>query len=259
MNIFDAFRLDGKQALITGGTRGLGLAMGQALAQAGAHLIIVGQNPENLDSASQELMVHGHHVQTLQADFYQPNAVEQMCDQALARFAPIDILVNNVGGRRENVPLEDQSLADWLRLIDFNLTSTIICTRKIGSAMLPRKWGRIINLGSICGAIAGRDIHGRHYETAKAAITGFTRAVAADWAPHGVTVNCIAPGPFLTDANKRWFRERPEFQTQVEKQIPLARLGQPHELGPLALYLASEASSFMTGTTLTIDGGYTLW
>jgi NAD(P)-dependent dehydrogenase (short-subunit alcohol dehydrogenase family) len=186
-------------------------------------------------------------------------ARSKRCATKLDRHEPIHILINNVGGRRENVALENQSLADWQRLMDFNLTSTIICTRKIGATMLPRKWGRVINIGSICGEIAGRSIHGRHYETAKAAIAGFTRAMAADWAPHGVTVNCIAPGPFLTDANKRWFRERPEFQPQVEAQIPMGRLGQPHELGPLALYLASEASSFMTGATLTIDGGYTLW
>jgi gluconate 5-dehydrogenase len=255
----DLFRLDGKRALITGGTRGLGLAMGHALAGAGADLIIVGSSPDNLATAQKELAAHGKRVETLQADFYKASEVEAMCDKALDRHEPIHILINNVGGRRENVALENQSLADWQRLMDFNLTSTIICTRKIGATMLPRKWGRVINIGSICGEIAGRSIHGRHYETAKAAIAGFTRAMAADWAPHGVTVNCIAPGPFLTDANKRWFRERPEFQPQVEAQIPMGRLGQPHELGPLALYLASEASSFMTGATLTIDGGYTLW
>lgn len=259
MNIFDYFRLDGKRALITGGTRGLGLAMGHALAQAGADLVIVGQNPDNLASAAKELTAHGKVVETLEADFYRAEAVEAMCEQALTRHAPIHILINNVGGRRENVDLAEQSLDDWRRLMDFNLTSTVICTRKIGSAMLPRQWGRVINIGSICGEIAGRGIHGRHYETAKAAVAGFTRAMAADWASRGVTVNCIAPGPFLTDANKRWFRERPEFQPQVEGQMPMGRLGEPHELGPLALYLASDASSFMTGAVLTIDGGYTLW
>jgi gluconate 5-dehydrogenase len=259
MTIFDSFRLNGKRALITGGTRGLGLAMGHALAQAGADLVIVSQNPENLISAQKELLAHGNKVNTLEADFYKAEAVEEMCERALGRHGPIHILINNVGGRRENIALENQALADWQRLMDFNLTSTVICTRKIGSAMVPRKWGRVINIGSICGEIAGRSIHGRHYETAKAAVAGFTRAMAADWAPHGVTVNAIAPGPFLTDANKRWFQERPEFQPQVEGQIPMGRLGEPHELGPLALYLAGDASSFMTGAVLTIDGGYTLW
>src|SRR4029077_4046037 len=125
--------------------------------------------------------------------------------------------------------------------------------------MCMRGWGRIINIASICGQIATRDIHGRHYETAKAALAGFTRAVAADWAPHGVTVNAIAPGGFLTDANRRWFRERPEFQKEIERLIPMGRLRSPEELGPRAVFLASSASSYMTGARVIIDGGYTLW
>jgi gluconate 5-dehydrogenase len=125
--------------------------------------------------------------------------------------------------------------------------------------MLPRRRGRVINIGSICGQVATRSIHGRHYETAKAALAGFTRAVAADWAPYGVTVNAIAPGGFLTDANRRWFRERPALRQEIEGVIPMGRLGEPDELGPLAVYLASDASSYMTGAVLVIDGGYTLW
>jgi gluconate 5-dehydrogenase len=125
--------------------------------------------------------------------------------------------------------------------------------------MLQRRSGRIINIASICGQVATRNIEGRHYETAKAAMVGFTRAVAADWAPRGVTVNAIAPGGFMTDANRRWFRERPEFQKEVEALIPMGRLGEPHEIGPLAVYLAGDASNYMTGAVLTIDGGYTLW
>ena len=125
--------------------------------------------------------------------------------------------------------------------------------------MLPRKWGRIINVASISGQVAVRGIAGRHYETAKAALVGFTKAVAADWAAQGVTVNAIAPGGFMTDANRRWFRERPEFIKEFETQIPMGRLGEPEEIGPLAVYLASEASRYMTGATLVIDGGYMLW
>jgi gluconate 5-dehydrogenase len=126
--------------------------------------------------------------------------------------------------------------------------------------MLAKRWGRIINIASIAGwCVSMRGIEGRHYETAKAALVGFTRAVAADWAPRGVTVNAICPGGFLTDANRRWFRERPEFKGEFEANIPMGRLGEPEEIGPLALYLASEASSYVTGAALVIDGGYTLW
>ncbi len=259
MNVLDRFGLDGRRALITGGSRGLGRAMAQALTEAGAELVLTGRDPGNLAKAQSELSALGRRVDVLTADMGQPQSCEAACDRILESFAPIDILINNVGGRRDNIPLVEQSLADWQRLIDLNLTSVFVCTKKIGGAMLPRRWGRVINIGSICGQIATRNIHGRHYETAKAALAGLTRALAADWAPHGVTVNAIAPGGFMTDANHRWFRERPELKQQIEAQIPLGRLGEPHELGPLAVYLASEASSYMTGAVVVIDGGYTVW
>jgi gluconate 5-dehydrogenase len=233
--------------------------MAQAFAEAGAELVLVGRDADSLAAVSAELAAPGRRVETLVADLNTPRGAEQLCDQVLAEHGPIDILVNNVGGRRENIPTETMPLETWQRLIDLNLTSTFICTRRIGGAMLPRRWGRVINIASICGQIATRNIHGRHYETAKAAVVGFTKAVAADWATQGVTVNAIAPGGFMTDANRRWFRERPEFRKEVEALIPMGRLGEPDEIGPLALYLASEASRYMTGAVLTIDGGYTLW
>ena len=125
--------------------------------------------------------------------------------------------------------------------------------------MRARGWGRILNVASIAGLVAFKDIGGRHYETAKAALVGFTRAVAADWAPDGVTVNAIAPGVFLTDPNRKWFAERPQYRTAIEARTPMGRLGDPEEIGPLALYLASDASRYMTGQVLILDGGYTLW
>ncbi len=259
MGVLDTFRLTGRRALVTGGSRGLGRAMAQALAEAGADLVLVGRDEASLAQAQTELAPLGRRIDVLTGDLATPAGTEQACAAVLARHGPIDILVNNVGGRRENIPLLEQSLADWQRLMDLNLTSAFLCSRIIGKEMVARRHGRIINIGSICGQIATRNIHGRHYETAKAALVGFTRAVAADWAPHGVTVNAIAPGGFMTDANRRWFRERPEFQKEFEAQVPMGRLGEPHELGPLAVYLAGEASSYMTGAVLTIDGGYTLW
>jgi gluconate 5-dehydrogenase len=259
VSVFDKFRLDGRRALITGGSRGLGRAIAQAFAEAGAELVLVGREAESLQRAQQELAVLNRRVDVLRGDLFTPAGTQQVCEAVLAEHGPIHILVNNVGGRRENIPTETMPLEDWQRLMDLNLTSAFLCTRLIGGAMLPRRSGRVINVASICGQVATRNIHGRHYETAKAALVGFTKAVAADWAPHGVTVNALAPGGFMTDANRRWFRERPEFQKEVEALIPMGRLGEPHELGPLALYLASDASSYMTGATLTIDGGYTLW
>ena len=259
MSVLDKFRLEGHRALVTGGSRGLGRAMAQAFAEAGADLILVGRDAAILNAARDELQPLGHDVRILAADLSSGESADQLCDVLLRDHPPIDILVNNVGGRRENIATEEMPLETWQRLMDLNLTSAFVCTKRLGGAMLPRRWGRIINIASICGQIATRNIHGRHYETAKAALVGFTRAVAADWAPFGVTVNAIAPGGFMTDANRRWFRERPSFQKEVESIVPMGRLGEPDEIGPLALYLASEASCYMTGALLVIDGGYTLW
>jgi len=169
-------------------------------------------------------------VDTVPADLTTPAGTQEMCATVLSRSEPIDILVNNVGGRRVNIATEEMPLEDWQRLMDLNLTSAFLCTKLIGGAMLKRRSGRIINVASVCGQIAGKNIQGRHYETAKAALVGFTRAVAADWAPFGVTVNAIAPGGFMTDANRRWFRERPELQQQIESQVPMGRMGEPAEI-----------------------------
>jgi gluconate 5-dehydrogenase len=259
VSVLDIFRLDGKRALITGGSRGLGRAIAQAFAEAGADLVLVARDQANLQRAREEMVGLGRDVAIMRADLVTPAAAETMCAQALDQHGPIHILVNNVGGRRENVRLEDQLFSSWQKLIDLNLTSAVVCTKILGTAMLQHGKGRIINIASICGQIATRSISGRHYETAKAGLVGFTRAVAADWAPRGVTVNAIAPGGFLTDANDAWFRERPEFREQIESMIPMRRLGHPEEIGPLAVFLASDASSYMTGAVIVLDGGKTLW
>ncbi|HEX2462365.1 MAG TPA: SDR family NAD(P)-dependent oxidoreductase, partial [Vicinamibacterales bacterium] len=179
--------------------------------------------------------------------------------RAIDAFGPIDVLVNNVGGRRFNVPTEEMPSDIWRTQLDLNVTSAFVCTKIVGGEMVKRRSGRIVNVASISGMIANRGITGRGYEAGKAALAAFTRAVAADWAPYGVTVNAIAPGVFLTDPNRRWFDENPDLKQTIESMVPMGRLGHPHEIAPLALYLASDASSFMTGAVIVIDGGYTLW
>jgi NAD(P)-dependent dehydrogenase (short-subunit alcohol dehydrogenase family) len=151
-------------------------------------------------------------------------------------------------------------LDTWRQMLDLNLTSTFLCTKLIGGAMVARgTGGRVINISSINALVANRGIAGRHYEAAKAAVLQFTRATAADWASHRVTVNAILPGGFMTEANQRWARETPEIIATFRAQIPMGDLGTPADLGPLAVYLASDASRYMTGAALVIDGGYTLW
>jgi NAD(P)-dependent dehydrogenase (short-subunit alcohol dehydrogenase family) len=259
MGVFDRFRLDGRTALITGGSRGLGRAMAQALAEAGADLILVGRDPDALATAREELAAAGRTVQTVPGDVGTLEGARAACDAALALGRPIDVLVNNVGGRRMDVPTEDFPLDEWRRLIDLNLTSALICCQKVGKPMLARGRGTVVNVTSVAGPIAIQGIRGRHYETAKAALTALTKSLAADWATCGVRVNAIAPGVFETAPNRRWFGTIPEFRDLFLAHIPMGRLGQPNELGPAAVFLASDASSYVTGTTLVIDGGYTLW
>lgn len=259
MSILDQFSLAGRCAVITGGSRGLGLEMARALGEAGAELIIVGSDEERLAVAGEELTTAGLVVHTVAADLSSPAEAERLCDRLLAEFPAIDILVNNVGGRRINTPTEDLPLEDWQRIVDLNLTQVFLCTKRLGGAMLKRGWGRVINIASINALWPGKAMRGRAYETSKAAVAMFTKAVAADWAAQGVTVNCIAPGPFLTDANQRWIGEKPEFEAEVAASIPMGRWGDPKEIGGLVVYLASEASSYMTGSVLVLDGGRLLW
>ena len=260
MSVLDRFRLDGRRLLITGGSRGLGREMALAIADAGADVVLTGRTQESLNQTAAEIRALGRQVETLQADMGDPRECESACRRILDEFPPIDILINNVGGRRVNIPTQEMPLETWQQMMDLNLTSTFLCTRWLGGRMVERgQGGRIINIASINSLVAGRGIAGRHYETAKAAVVQFTRATAADWAPHRVTVNAILPGGFMTDANIRWSKEHPEVIEKFRAQIPLGDFGPPEDLGPLAVYLASDASRYMTGASLVIDGGYTLW
>lgn len=258
MSVLDRFRLDGKRMLITGGSRGLGRAMALAIAEAGADVVLVGRSEESLSQTAAEIAALGREADMIVADVGDPTDCQTMCQTAL-RHGPIDILINNVGGRRIPTPTVDMPLEDWQSIIDLNLTSTFLCTRLIGGEMVRRGAGRVINIASISGMVANRGIGGRSYETSKAAVIHFTRATAADWAPHGVTVNAICPGGFMTEPNVRWSEEHPEVIDSFKAQIPMGEFGQPEDLGPLAVYLASDASRYMTGASLVIDGGYTIW
>jgi NAD(P)-dependent dehydrogenase (short-subunit alcohol dehydrogenase family) len=259
MNVLDRFRLDGKRMFITGGSRGFGRVIALAAAEAGADIVLNARDPAALARTAAEVRERGREVWTFAGDVGQPAECEALCGRVLAEGGPIDILVNNVGGRDLDVAIEDTDLATWQKFVDLNLTHVFICTRTIGGAMLARGQGRVINIASISGLVANRGIGGRHYETTKAAVIHFTRATAADWAPRGVTVNAICPGLFMTEPNLAWGKENPEIIATFVRGVPMGRTGEPHEIGPLAVYLASPASSYVTGATFVIDGGYTLW
>jgi gluconate 5-dehydrogenase len=259
MGVMSLFRLEGKRALLTGASRGLGREMALALAEAGADVVIVAREEAALEAAAEEIARFGHDVATVRKDISRPEDAEEMAREALERFGGFDVLVNNVGNRTLDVPTSDLSYDDWQRVIDLNLTHCFLCSRIIGAGMIERRNGKIINIASMSGIIVNRGINGRAYETAKAAVLAFTKTLAADWAPYNINVNAIAPGYFLTDVNREWFRKKPELGHAVTDQIPMGRCGEPAEIGPLAVYLASEASSYMTGSTVVIDGGFTLW
>ncbi len=259
MSVFDRFRLDGRRLFISGGSRGLGREMALAIADAGADVILVGRDKESLEQTAADIRQLGRQAATIQADVGIPAECETVCQHAINEHGPIDILINNVGGRRENIPTEEMPLEKWRELMDLNLTSAFVCTKLIGGHMIERgRGGRIINIASINAFVSGRRIAGRHYETSKAAMVQFTRATAVDWAKHGITVNAICPGGFMTEPNIRWSKLHPEVIEGFKGDIPLGDFGQPEDLGPLAVYLASDASRYMTGAALVIDGGYTL-
>ena len=259
MNVLDRFRLDGKRLFITGGSRGFGRVIALAAAEAGADVILNARDPDALARTADEVRARGRQAWTFAGDVAQPALCEALCRRVLDEAGPVDVLVNNVGGRKMDVAVEHTELATWQGFVDLNLTHCFICTKMIGGAMLARGEGRVINIASISGLIANRGIAGRHYETTKAAVIQFTRATAADWAPRGVTVNAICPGLFMTEPNLAWAKSNPDVIETYLRSVPMGRAGEPHEIGPLAVYLASPASSYVTGAAFVIDGGYTLW
>jgi len=261
MSVLEQFRLDGKTALLTGASRGLGKQMALAMAQAGASIVITGRDQANLDQAAAEIGASGVQVSTIKVDMMDMEQCEIMFKELGAgKHGNIDILVNNIGSRTGSQATQDLTLNDWQRAMDFNLTTCFLGTKYIGAAMIERgNGGRIINIASMNAFISNQGIGGRSYETSKAAMVQFTRSTAADWAQFGITANAICPGLFMTDANVEWNKTKPEVIEQITSSTPMGRAGEPNELGPLAVFLASPASSYMTGAALVIDGGYTLW
>jgi NAD(P)-dependent dehydrogenase (short-subunit alcohol dehydrogenase family) len=234
--------------------------MALALADAGADVVITGRTQETLDATAHEIRERRRQAWTVQADMGRPAECEAACLDVLRAYRPIDILINNVGNRVGSHPIVEDTADTWREVLDLNLTSCAVGTRIFGQAMLERAaGGRVINIASISALIANRGIGGRGYETAKAAVLHFTRCAAVDWAPHGITVNAICPGLFMTDTNREWNERRPEVIEEFVKHIPMGRPGQPDEIGPLAVYLASPASAYVTGAAFVIDGGYTVW
>jgi len=248
------FDLTGRTALITGGTRGLGLSMAREVALAGADVVITGRDKDRLDSVADELRsASGRTVWPLAKDQAERSQVVALAAEALAMAGQIDIVINNAG---VNVPaaVDEITDADWDLTIDTNLTSSMILTRALCPSMKERGWGRFLFVTSTFGRVSRRAR--ASYSAAKAGLMGFARAAALDLGPHGITVNCIGPGPFRTDMAAR--HRAPGTDDEFAARTALQRWGEPAELAGPALMLVSDAGSFVTGATYFVDGGYTV-
>jgi NAD(P)-dependent dehydrogenase (short-subunit alcohol dehydrogenase family) len=246
------FTLAGRVALVTGGSKGLGKAMARALAEAGADVVISSRHENELQSALKEVLDGtGRKGRYVVADMRRRDDVKRLARTALEQMGRVDVLINNAGTNRPQ-PIDALTDADWDDVLEINLSSVMALTRALVPQMKERRWGRIIHISSVLGTVSkeGRNA----YSATKSALMGLARASALDLGPHGITVNCIAPGPFLTDlpasilsdAEKKVFADR----------TALLRWGDPKEMMGPALLLASDAGSYITGTTLVVDGGF---
>ncbi|MDX2035920.1 MAG: SDR family NAD(P)-dependent oxidoreductase [Isosphaeraceae bacterium] len=247
------FRLDGKTALVTGGSKGLGLAMAAGLAGAGARVVVSARDPGELQAAVASLQSRGGAAAWISADLSQRSEVERLARECTEPFGDVDILVNNAGINIVQ-PIEAVRDDDWDRVLAVNLHAPMILTRALAPAMRRRRWGRIIMISSIFGLVSRAERNA--YSASKSGILGLVRASSLELAPFGVTVNAILPGPFETPMTAELHPD-PERRRWFTDRVPMGRWGRPEELdGPLLL-LASDAGNYITGASLVVDGGWT--
>lgn len=246
------FDFTGEVALITGGSRGLGLEIAQAFGQAGATVVITARREQWLSEAERLLREQGITVHAMTCDVAGAASVESVVQQALGVCGKIDILVNNAG-LTWAAPAESMPLEQWRQVIDANVTGTFLMSQAVGRHMLERGKGVIVNVSSIAG-LGGEQLKTVGYNTSKAAVINFTRVLAIEWATRGVRVNAIAPGMFRTRMTEAVLNRA---EQAVAQTVPMKRIGQPGELAPTVLFLASEGASYITGQVIPIDGGRT--
>ena len=254
MGVLDRFRLDGRIALVTGGSKGLGAAMAYALAEAGADVATVSRHFDECQAAATEIAsATGREILPVRADVAKPEEVRAMVKTVHRRFGRIDILINNAGAVSRCTTTE-LPLAEWQALVDVNLTGPFLCAQAVLPGMVAQRHGRIINVSSTFGLVG---FPGRSpYTATKGGLLNMTRTWALEFAKDGITVNAICPGPFDTPMFSGVKRNPTLLETFLER-VPMGRLGDPEELGAVAVFLASDAASYVTGSAVVVDGGWT--
>jgi NAD(P)-dependent dehydrogenase (short-subunit alcohol dehydrogenase family) len=245
------FDLSGKVAIVTGASRGLGQYFSRALARAGADLVVTSRNLESLPPFQKEIEALGRRALPLELDVRDHGSIQRMVEAAHAHYGKIDILVNNAGCNVRK-PAVDVTWDDWNLILDTNLRGPFFVAQAVAKRMIPRRYGRIVNIGSVTSVFGYAGLG--PYTASRGGIRQLTMSLADDWGPHGITVNCLAPGWFQT-AQTRVLYENKEWVDYIVDRIPLKRPGQPDDLDGAIVFLASESARYITGQTLLVDGG----
>ena len=248
------FRLDGKQALVTGGSRGIGLGLARGLAEAGADVILTARNADALETARSELASTGQAITAAPFDVSETEAIPAYFEQLAGAHNGIDILVNNAGINRREAA-ETQPLEDWAAIIETNLTATFVLSQAFARDRIARKLaGRIINIGSVASSLSRQKVAA--YAASKGGVVNLTRGLAVDWAQYDILVNCVNPG-FVETPMTTVLKENTEFDEWVRMRCPLKRWANPEDMAGAVVFLASPAASYITGQTIVVDGGLT--
>jgi gluconate 5-dehydrogenase len=249
--------LEGRVSVVTGGATGIGFRMALGLAEAGSRVVIASRKIEACEKAASEIGRTGVETLAVACDVTQPEQVEAMKEKVMERFGRVDVLVNNAGRAWVAAP-EDMPLERWQQVFDLNITGPFLCSQALGREMIKARRGKIVNIASIAGLV-GRNPKAYNsvaYGASKGALVNFTRDLAVKWAQHNIQVNCICPGFFVTPLNQKLYEKNREM---IDREIPLGAPGGPDDLKGIAVLLASDASNFMTGAIIPVDGGSVAW
>lgn len=252
-------QLKGKKAIITGGGSGIGYEIASRFLAEGADVLIAGRTEKRLAEARESLGAEPDRILIHRTDISSESDIVDMFSHAMDEWKAVDILINNAGAMRNNKPLTETSLEEWKSVFDTNIHGTFVCSREAAAVMKKQGSGRIVNISSMSGYIANKYFHPGSYEVSKSAHSMLTKVFAIELAGYDITVNAIAPGYYDTQPNRDFFINNADLNRKIMDMIPKGKLGTLEELGHLAAYLSGDSVNYLTGQTIIIDGGYTIW